>query len=210
MSRMALRVLSLSMKKYPGHKEYPSIQAYRTKIEASMWTFKNFPSNIAKTGMILRLSFHYLGEEGKKKKDFSFNQVKLMVFCYHILNYKTTEIVLMIALFLRRTTNRYAHSHGTQIHFSAPLQTVQDFWKLLKPHISYPFQWMGIIESHHIKGFFIKTKIFKTASCSCVTRKGTKINKLRDYSVITDVLSSHGASDMHTNTAGCRQCLDHH
>lgn len=45
-------------------------QAYRTKIEPSMWTFKNFPSNTAKPGMILRLSFHYLGEGWGEEESF--------------------------------------------------------------------------------------------------------------------------------------------
>lgn len=75
-----------------------------------------------------------------------------MGFCYHILNYKTTETGLMIALFLRITTQSFAHSQGTQIHFSALLQTLQEFWKPLNPHISYPFQSMGIIEPHYMKG----------------------------------------------------------
>lgn len=75
--------------------------------------------------MILRLSF-CLGKGGKKKV-FSFSQVKVMSFCYHILNYKTTETGLMIALFLRITTQSFAHSQGTQIHFSALLQTLQEF-----------------------------------------------------------------------------------
>lgn len=48
-----------------------------------------------------------------------------MGFCYHILNYKTTETGLMIALFLRIATQSFAHSQGTQIYFSALLQTLQ-------------------------------------------------------------------------------------
>lgn len=108
------------MKKYPGHK-----QAYRNEIEASMSTFKNFPSNTAKPSMILRLSFCW--GKGGKKKVFYFNQVKRMGFCYHILNYKTTEIGLMIVSFLRITTQRFTLGQRTQIHFSALLQTLQEF-----------------------------------------------------------------------------------
>lgn len=76
-----------------------------------------------------------------------------MGFGYHILNYETRKTGLMTVLFLRITTQRFAHSQGTQIHFSDPLQTVQDFWKPRNPLISYSFQWMGIIEFTIWKGF---------------------------------------------------------